>query len=313
MTPDDCEPSRNEGGERWFSALRLKQKGVEEAPCTCRNTLVGACVTVGGKHMNYECAPRTSNVEEDYCHKTEGGKDPTYEILPTNEAGTNCYCDILQSIEDDSIRGSPSARTKYGACYDHNAGEDEKENRFFCAYSSDYCTGNHMWVHPNDVPTIRGDGEYCTCESTHTGGCVGGMHPFHCALSEQDCNWNTFVPPIRLKTDHNHACFLCEETFTVNPKQDEIDALAYMGYSKLTSAEAISIGVASSAIALVVLVGLGRSFVRRKNRTQQKQATEKSGYSDGAIAIDGQGALNTGEDDSLPGSIPVDKDSFVIS
>jgi len=318
MTPEDCEPARNEDGERWFNALRLEQKGIEGAPCTCQNTLMGACVSVGGKHMTYECSPRTKDVEEDYCRKTESGDDPTYEILPTNSAGTNCYCDALQSIEDDSIRRSASSRTKYGACYIPNGVGDEKENQFFCAYSSEYCTGDHVWVHPNDVPNIHGEGEYCTCDATHIGGCVGGMYPFHCALSKEDCNWNTFNLPISMKTDHNHACFLCEKVFTVHPKQDEIDTVAYRGSPKLATTVAVSVGIAVSVVALVLL-GMTRSFVR-KTKGNQKQATEvaeheqqKPGDDDAAVAGGDEGTFTNGEDDSIPDTIPVDKDSFVIS
>jgi len=262
MTPEDCEPARNDDGERWFNDLRLQQKGIDDGPCKCENTLMGACVSVGGKRMNYECAPRTKTVENDYCQPkdNEDGDSiiPTYEILPTNTAGTNCYCDALQSIEDDSIRKSPSSLTKYGACY--NGSVDD----FFCAYSSDYCTGDHTWVHPSDVPSIRSDGGYCTCEQTHIGGCVGGMYSFHCALSSDDCHWNTFVLPIDLKVQHNHACMLCEKTITLDPQPDEIAAIDFDPSSApgLSLVAGISIGAAVTVVALA-LCGIVRYRVRK--------------------------------------------------
>jgi len=253
MTPEDCEPARNDEGERWFNDLRSKQKGIDDHECKCENTLMGACVSVGGKKMGYECAPRTKNVEEEYCSPKEDDSgnsiDPTYEILPTNAAGTNCYCDALQSVEDDSIRNSPSSMTKYGACYNPANGD------FFCAYSSDYCQGeNHSWVHPDEVPEIREDGGYCTCEQTHIGGCVGGMYPFHCALSPEDCHWNEFFLPIDLKVQHNHACMLCERTVTLDPQPDEIKTLDFdpSTRSGLSFTAGISIGAAVTVVAIAL-------------------------------------------------------------
>lgn len=306
MTPEDCEPARNDDGERWFSDLRLKQKGIEGAPCTCENTLMGACVTVGGKHMTYDCAPRTARVEEDYCRKEESSPfDPTYEVLPTNSAGTNCHCDALQSIEDDAIRHSTSSRTRYGACYVPNASGEE--NRFFCAYSSDYCTGDHIWLHPNDVPGVRGDGEHCTCESTHIGGCVGGMYAFHCALAEEDCHWNTFVLPIPLKTELNHACFLCEKTIALDPKPDEIDTTDFAP-SRLNTATAVSIVLTVSVVS-IVLFGVARAFgfMRRRNMSVQKEQTEcneETPKEDDCEVASEEGRFDNGEDSVPPENIP---------
>ena len=289
MTKDDCEPARNEDGERWYNDLRLKQKGIDDGPCKCGNTLMGACVTFGAKQMNFECAPRTINVEEDYCVGDENGDgtstDPTYAILPTNSAGTNCYCDALQSIEDDRIHRSSSSRTKYGACHNQDDGS------FFCAYSSEYCEGNHRWVRPELVPDIRGDGGYCTCEQTHIGGCIGGMESFHCALSEDDCYWNEFVMPIPLKAQHNHACMLCEQTVSLDPKPDEIETLEYSpSTTSLSFTAGISIGITVSVVS-IVLCGMVRFYVR-KDKT-------KSGDGGGG-GDDGNDATKDSETDGVP-------------
>lgn len=308
MSPDDCEPAINEEGEIWISNLRLAQKGINEAPCKCENTLMGACVSVGGKHMTYECAPRTKSVEEDYCRKPSDGKiDPIYDILPANTAGTNCYCDALQSIEDDSIRKSSSSRTKYGACYNPSSVSDN----FFCAYSSEYCTGEHVWIHPEDVPSIRDSGEHCTCESTHIGGCVGGMYSFHCALSEYDCQWNRFVLPFALKQEHNHACFLCEQTMKLNPNPDEIDMTAFKGTTGLSTGAAISVGVAVSVVGLVLLGAVRFLMVGKKSKAVTKQKHVEEDHEESYT--NGESDVGSEEEDSVPESTPVDKDSFVIS
>lgn len=288
MTRDDCEPIGNDGGERWFNNLRLKQKGIDDGPCKCENTLMGACVSVGGKTMDYECAPRTEKVEEEYClpHDDKDGNqiDPTYQILPTNSAGTNCFCDALQSVEDDKIRHNPSSLTKYGACY------DSFRDEFFCAYSSEYCDHNHVWVHPSEVPSIREDGGHCTCEQTHVGGCVGGSESFHCALSSDDCHWSGFVLPIALKTQHNHACMLCEKTISLEPKADEIiETLEYAPTIRsLTLTAGISIGVTVTVVA-IVLCGVIRFYVR-KDKT-------KSGGSGG-------GGGDGDDKDPVPDNVP---------
>jgi len=281
MTASDCEPARNDDGEMWYNDLRLKQKGIDDGDCKCENTLMGACVSVGGNHMSYECAPRTTR-EDDYCQAHDDDQDgnsvlPTYEILPTNSAGTNCFCDALQSIEDDSIRHSPASLTKYGACF------DPFRDEFFCAYSSESCSGDHVWVHPKDVPDIRPDGGFCTCEQTHIGGCIGGMYPFHCALSEEDCHWNSFVPPIPLKMQHNHACMMCEKTITLDPKPDEINTIEYAPNAmfSLSFTAGISIGVGVSVVFLVYC-GVARFYARK----------DKAGKS------------NTAVEDSAPGSVP---------
>jgi len=272
MSAEDCEPSRNEDGELWYNDLRLKQKGINDGDCKCENTLMGACVAIGGKRMDFECAPRTNQVEEDYClpHEDENGNsiNPDYQILPTNSAGTNCYCDKLHSIEDDAIRHDPNAMTKYGACYDDSNGE------FFCAYSSDYCTDGHRWVSPKDVPDIRGDGGHCTCEQTHIGGCVGGMYPFHCALSETDCHWNGFVLPLELKSQHNHACMLCDMKISLDVKHDEINEIEY-ATEGLPLAALISIGVAAPLVAIGLYFAI-RSCCRRNKASSAEDSSPEN-------------------------------------
>jgi len=280
MTPEDCESARNENGERWYNDAYTKQKGIDDGDCKCENTLMGACVSVVGKNMNYECAPRTKTVEEDYCLPQDDVNgillDPTYEILPTNTAGTNCFCDALQSIEDDTIRNSPSSLNKYGACFD--ASKDE----FFCAYSGEYCQGDHVWIHPQDVPDIRADGGFCTCEQTHIGGCVGGFHNFHCALSEEDCHWNSFVLPIDLKMEHNHSCLLCDRTVSLSIKPDEIvDSVEFdpsLAPRGLSFTAGISIGVAVTVIGLV-LCGVMRYYAR-KDKTSDDNNTDNTSSSE---------------------------------
>jgi len=355
ISPDDCEPARNEDGEKWYSAIRMEEK-VESgsasgsaAACRCEETLIGACVFVGGKQMTYECAPRTTRSvtsgsssstatsssdeeqdndvdnnndddNEDYCRQEEDDDgnilDPSYEFLPANSAGTNCFCDALHSIEDDSVTGRSSSRTRYGACYippnknnNNNKNDDTEDNKFFCAYSSEYCTGDHVWIHPNDVPTIRGDNggdgdgakdtgtvtNYCNCETTRIGGCVGGFHDFHCGISEADC-WNTmFVPPIPLKVAHNHACLLCKETMTIHPEQDEIDTMEFQNEdttttttsssnssnsnsnsnSSITKAGAIGIGIGVLVlVTFMVLISMTCLYIRKKKNRQQKKTNK---------------------------------------
>ena len=139
---------------------------------------MGACTFVGGQHMKYQCAPRP-HIKDDYCRPEEKDDgtgafiviDPTYDILATNPTGTNCFCDAFKSA-DTGVMANNHTFTSYGACYIPN--DNDNENQFFCAYSSEYCTNDHIWVHPNDVPTILGkDDGYCNCENTHIGGCVG--------------------------------------------------------------------------------------------------------------------------------------------
>jgi len=235
--------------------------------------------------------------DEDYCRQEEDEYgnilDPSYEFLPANSAGTNCFCDALHSIEDDSVTGRSSSRTRYGACYippnnNKNDDDDDDDNKFFCAYSSDYCTGDHVWIHPNDVPTIRGDGganggdgssNYCNCETTRIGGCVGGFHDFHCGISESDCWNNMFVPPIPLKMEHNHACLLCKETMTIHPEKDEIDSIEFQqettpssnsSSSSITKAGAIGVGIGVlSLFTLMLLVSIIFIYIRKKNRQQR--------------------------------------------
>jgi len=340
ISPDDCEPARNEDGEKWYSAIRMEEKvksgsGSSAAACRCEDTLIGACVFVGGKQMTYECAPRTtrsvnsvssssssstatsSSDEEqdnddiddaDYCRPEEDDAgnilDPSYEFLPANAAGTNCFCDALHSIEDDSVTGRSSSRTRYGACYippnkNNKNDDDTEDNKFFCAYSSEYCTGDHVWIHPNDVPTIRGDNgseggakgtgttNYCHCETTRIGGCVGGFHDFHCGISDSDC-WNTmFVPPIPLKVEHNHACLLCQQIMTIHPEQDEIDTMEFQHQDTTTTTTASSnsstsnsniakagVGVLLLLVTLTALIAMTCIFIRKKKNRQQKSSNE---------------------------------------
>jgi len=293
LSPDDCEPAQNEDGEKWYNALRLKEKGIDEPPCLCEDTLLGACVFVGapGQHIKYECAP---NRKEDYCRPEEDEDntifiDPTYDFLPMDPARTNCFCDafkssstaITENIDDDikkkNLTDIIKDRTRYGACYVPNDSNDYEKKKFFCAYSSDYCTDDHIWIHPNDVPSFFGkEGEYCNCEKTHIGGCVGGFQDFHCGISELDCRTNLFVRPIPLKEEHNHACFLCKETFSVFREEDEIDNANYDEESSYyISIRNIRIGIAVSVIiATAFLIGVFTWRWRRKKHLQQQQSNE---------------------------------------
>lgn len=218
LTPDDCEPARNVDGEKWVNAIQMEVEGMEA--CNCETTMIRACMS-GGTSMTYNCAP---GHEEDYCRANTNIPNELqfYDFIPTNAAQTTCFCDGMRSQNDVLAR----IRTRYGACYVPASLQLNQKEQFFCAYSSDYCKGDHIWVHPDDVLEILGE-EECHCENTRIGGCVGGFQDFHCAVTEFDCISNIFVPPIMLKSEYNHACLLCDETMTTQPKQDEINEVLF--------------------------------------------------------------------------------------
>jgi len=253
---EDCIPPNNPHGEKWYNVIRLKEKDIDAVPCVCDNTLIGACKYNG--EIKYECAPRSFGKEDDYCREMNNIQ-PTYEFLPANPSGTNCFCDSQKSVEDDTIH----TRTKYGACYIPG-----NNNAFFCAYSSDYCTSNHIWIHPNNVPDILGDGKYCHCENTHIGGCVGGFQDFHCGVSSLDCRTNQFVLPLKLKEEHNHACFLCKQTASIDDaKVDELGRIRDNNTSHNAN-KTVTISVIGTMLVLG-LVTICFVFLKRKKRRQK--------------------------------------------
>jgi len=138
----------------------------------------------------------------------------------------------------------------------------------FCAYSSDYCTSNHIWIHPNNVPDILGDGKYCHCENTHIGGCVGGFQDFHCGVSSLDCRTNQFVLPLKLKEEHNHACFLCKQTASIDDaKVDELGRIRDNNTSHNAN-KTVTISVIGTMLVLG-LVTICFVFLKRKKRRQK--------------------------------------------
>uniref|UniRef100_A0A7S2WIY2 EGF-like domain-containing protein n=1 Tax=Eucampia antarctica TaxID=49252 RepID=A0A7S2WIY2_9STRA len=243
LTSDDCIPRSAKNGERWMNSAVMEQAGLPS--CSCEKTEIKACFKAinGGNSKEYRCAPR----KDDYCDQG----DDNYGFVPTNAVNSVCFCDDLRSMID-----APEKPTLYGACVDP---ADSK--KFFCAFSPDYCELGHTWVDPLIVKILKGE-NYCTCENTRVGGCVGGFNGFHCAIAEDDCLSNNYINPLALKTKHNHACFLCNKRTRLY-KKDEIDNTSSQSNSNTTVIVALCTTI--GAIGLVAIVVYSQRVRQKKD------------------------------------------------
>jgi len=254
VSSDDCIPRSAKFGEKWMNSNAMEIANIPS--CTCEKTQVKACFTKidGGHSKEFRCAPR----KDDYCDKG----DDSYNFVPSNAANSVCFCDELRSMIDE-----PAKPTLYGACLDPT----DKAN-FFCAFSPDYCEMGHVWVDPRVVKSLGG--EECTCENTRVGGCVGGFQGFHCAISEDGCYSNTFIKPLSLKAEHNHACLLCNKRTRIY-KEDEIDHTPNRSQSSGSNKKAVAIAL---CVTLVVLIALSMAYYLqgRKKKYGKEESNPKN-------------------------------------
>lgn len=258
LLPSDCEPSHVDGeknvvgGERWYNAYRMKQRGVN--PCTCETTPVGACF-VGGAGLDgsggiaaleFRCAPHPES-----CVSSRGETFGEFGDIPL-EDGAECGCSVLGVLEewdadddydeDDAVELPPAqSATLFGACYND-------ENDHFCAFSPSDCKGGdegYSWMDPASVKDLLGYD--CTCADTHIGGCVGGFMGFACAVTSEDCSWDSYYPPRSLKKTHGYSCRLCKPIENRMIKADAIDAL--------TLEKSVAPGDASNAKTIAGTIG----------------------------------------------------------
>jgi len=237
LTPSDCEPThiggeKNINGEKWFTAYRLAQQDDQSSTlksCTCETTRVNACFAnncsgsncdwtlsdVDGANLSFRCAANSES-----CALSKG---EMFGHLDANTLANDaqCGCNVLGKLDDQELSGELSPRsqraTLYGACY------KDSENAF-CAYSPDAC-GDYGYTWLDSLSASVMLGYECTCADTHTGGCVGGFMGFNCAVSEHDCTWDTYYPPMTLAETFGYRCRLCEP-FGQDLHADTIDKLS---------------------------------------------------------------------------------------
>jgi len=266
MQLSDCEPThfidgeKNEIGEKWYSAYRQKQRGF--APCDCMQTSMGVCTksleisdadkgeSSSNNNENNElndriqCAPHAQA-----CQRSV----ESFGFLSTSSINS-CNCVFNEN--------NPEKRTKYGACQDVISSRNNKDH--FCAYSPEDCEGdNHVWIYPED--TLKILKMECFCEEVRIGGCIGGFSNFHCAITEDDCNWDKFYSPISLKEEHGMSCRLCRPSTNdvSNLETDEIDGLKKKG---LTAWEISGISILSVNSFAFLVVSLYYYFYKIRGK-----------------------------------------------
>lgn len=279
MQASNCEPEyidgvKNPNGERWYSAYRMEQRGLES--CSCETTEVGSCfkpgkadIAGGSGNVEFRCAPHS-----DSCHNQDGESFGIANFAMSNDE--KCGCSGFGDLSLNEL----SWKTLYGACRSPSGSKDD----YFCAYSPHDCEGEYSWVEPNSVSGLFG--RDCHCEDTHVGGCVGGFQGFLCAITEDDCAWDNFHHPMPLKKKWGHSCRLCKAgDDNVSPSVSFNDAIDRETQSKNLGIGAILGIVAGSAVGLSLLMLLmyqlvkkishSRSHgIRRESRMKDKELKE---------------------------------------
>ena len=285
LQASDCEPSHVEGeknveGERWYSAYRMEQRGFPQ--CSCGETTIGACLGVGdigvsGVMLDFRCAPHPES-----CHLREG---ETFGMVNFSlKDNAQCTCSGLSDANDS---GSQSP-TLYGACRHQKDAE-----KHFCAYSSSNCEEGYDWIDPSSVSEMIGFS--CTCENTRVGGCVGGFTEFICAVSQDDCDWDTYFPPATLKEKHGYDCRLCKPQIGSSiTSNGGIEAITFkeVGLSRGTIA-----GIVLGVVVGCITIAFAATLIHRRLRgvqdliyssSQEAQKSEKDQ------------TINGNEDDAAP-------------
>eukprot|EP00581_Thalassiosira_minuscula_P000017 CAMPEP_0183746446 /NCGR_PEP_ID=MMETSP0737-20130205/66760_1 /TAXON_ID=385413 /ORGANISM="Thalassiosira miniscula, Strain CCMP1093" /LENGTH=388 /DNA_ID=CAMNT_0025982141 /DNA_START=272 /DNA_END=1439 /DNA_ORIENTATION=+ len=262
LTPSDCEPThiggeKNINGEKWFTAYRLAQQDDQSSTlksCTCETTRVNACFAnncsgsncdwtlsdVDGANLSFRCAANSES-----CALSKG---EMFGHLDANTLANDaqCGCNVLGKLDDQELSGELSPRsqraTLYGACY------KDSENAF-CAYSPDAC-GDYGYTWLDSLSASVMLGYECTCADTHTGGCVGGFMGFNCAVSEHDCTWDTYYPPMTLAETFGYdvACanLLAKISMLIRSTSCRQKKMSRLQPAKATIAEDKSVNAKSS-------------------------------------------------------------------
>ena len=81
-----------------------------------------------------------------------------------------------------------------------------------------------------------------------SGGCVGGFMGFTCAVTTEDCDWDSYYPPLKLKKSHGYSCRLCKPIAHQIIKEDMIDTLLFVDNTDSSNMIAGTVGGAFGMI-----------------------------------------------------------------
>ena len=81
-----------------------------------------------------------------------------------------------------------------------------------------------------------------------SGGCVGGFMGFTCAVTTEDCDWDSYYPPLELKKSHGYSCRLCKPIAHQIIKEDMIDTLPFVDNTDSSNMIAGTVGGAFGMI-----------------------------------------------------------------
>lgn len=265
LKASDCQPThidgeKNVNGEKWLASYTLELRG--EVACSCETTEVGACA--GGsvaEGLSFRCGTSPFSCQGDEIFGRLDFEFPDHKTCTC--AGVGSY-EMSTSNEIRQVE-SGYTHTLYGACQN-----SETREQYFCAHTPSDCEDDHIWIEPFNVQEVFGT--ECHCEHVRTGGCTGGMAGFYCALSEDDCPWGPYLPPLSLKKSSGETCHMCTATSKEIP-MDEIDTAGGMttgGKAAISVAAALLLGF----LALSLIVWKCRAS---KSTTATEIASDKDG------------------------------------